>query len=107
MFGIPDLVPALVHFLTHVQIDGSKATFTVGSQQPVSTSNTPLLFQKIEVWPGLCIQMKDIHNPHIIHPPETLCAWSPSRAWPLGHCDNILINVDLGKEWPHSSISGK
>jgi hypothetical protein len=106
-FSIPDLVPALVHFLTGVRIDGSTATFTVGGRRPVSTGNTPLPFQKIEVWPGLRIQMKDIHNPRIVHPPLTLCASPPSKAWPLGRYDNVLVNIDPGKEWPHSSISGR
>ena len=98
-------MPALAHFMIRIT-DGSRAVYTVGGRRPAATTNTPLPFQKIEVWPGLRIQMKDFHNPSIVHPPQTLCAWPPSADWPVGRFDNALVNVDPEKEWPFSKISG-
>jgi|SRR6266850_3704757 len=106
MFNIPNLIPALAHFVTRV-IDRSQAVYTIGGQQPAATSNTLPPSQKIEVWPGFHVQMKDFHNPCIIHPPQMLCAWPPSADWPLGHFDAVLINVDPEKVWPYSKISGR
>ena len=107
MFNIPDLMPALAHFMVRV-IDGGRVVYTVGGRRPAATSNTPPLpSQKIEVWPGLRVQMKDFHDPCIIHPPQTLCAWPSSTDWPLGRFDAVLINIDPEKIWPYSKISGR
>ena len=105
MFHIPDLTPALAHFLMRAA-GGDRSLYTVGGRRPPAASATSLPFQKLEVWQGLRIQSKDYHNPRIVHPPQTLCASPPSEEWPLGRFDTALVNIDPDKEWPQSKITG-
>jgi hypothetical protein len=106
-FHILDLVPSLAHFLMHVT-KGDRSLYKVGGCRPLAAraGTTSLPFQKLEVWQGLCIQSKDYHDPHIIHPPQTLCASPLTKEWPLGRFDTALINIDPDKEWPQSKITG-
>ena len=104
MFCIPDLKPLLAHFIARAT--DSRSLYTVEGRRPPAAGTTPLPFQKLKVWHGLRIQMKDYHDPHIVHPPQTLCASPPTQKWPLGRFDNVLVNIDPDKEWPQSKMTG-
>ena len=104
IFGIPDLAPSLARFLS-CAAEGNRSIYTVGGRRP-PTSGTNLPFQKLEVWSGLRIQLKDYHNPCIVSPPQTLCARPPCKEWPTGRFDAVLVNTDPDFEWPSSRISG-
>ena len=103
-FRIPDLIPSLAHFLSRAA-DGNRSLHTIGGRRP-PTGVICLPFEKLEVWQGLRIQMKDHHNPRTVHPPQTICAIPPSEKWPLGRFDAVLVNTDPDKEWPHSKMTG-
>ena len=103
-FGIPDLAPSLAHFLS-CAAEGSRSLYTLGGRRPPASS-TNLPFQKLEVWSGLRIQLKDYHNPSIVGPPQTLCARPPCEEWPSGRFDAVIVNTDPDFEWPFSKISG-
>jgi hypothetical protein len=104
-FCIPDLTPSLAHFLSRVA-EGDRSLYSVGGRRAPAASAPSLPFQKLDVWQGLRIQMKDYHNTHTIHPPQTLCASPPTGKWPYGRFDTVLINTDPDKEWPQSKMSG-
>jgi len=72
-FHIPNLAPSLAHFLL-CTAEGDRSLYTVGGHQLPVASATSLPFQKLEVWQGLHVQLKDYHDPCIIHPPpDPLC----------------------------------
>jgi len=104
MFGIPDLAPSLARFLS-CATEGNRSLYTIGGRRP-PTNGTKLPFQKLEVWSGLRIQLKDYHNPRIVGPPQTLCAWPPCEERPSGRFDAVLVNTDPDFQWPFSKISG-
>ncbi len=104
-FCIPDLAPSLAHFLSRAA-EGGRSLYTVGGHRSPAPGTTSLPFQKLEVWQGLRIQLKDYHDPRIVHPPQALCASPPTEKWPLGRFDAVLINIDPDKEWPQSKMTG-
>lgn len=104
-FRIPDLAPSLAHFLLRAA-EGDRSLYTVGGRRPPAASTTSIPFQKLEVWQGFRIQLKDYHDPCIVHPPQTLCASPPTEEWPLGRFDTALINIDPDEEWPQSKMLG-
>jgi hypothetical protein len=71
-----------------------------------TASHLSLPFERLDVWSGLHLQIKDYHDPGKVHPPQTQCAWPPSQLWPLGHYDTVLININPDKEWPYSKMLG-
>src|SRR6266403_19830 len=105
MFCLPDLAPSLAHFLL-CATEGGRSLYTVGGWWPSAAGTTSLPFQKLDVWQGLRIQLKDYHDPCIVHPPQTLSASPPTGNWPLGHFDTVLINIDPDEEWPQSKMTG-
>jgi len=105
MFGIPDLAPSLARFLS-CAAEGNGSIYTIGGRRRPTASSTNLPFQRLEVWSGLRIQLKDYHNPSIVHPPQTLCVRPPCKEWPSGRFDAVLVNTDPDFEWPSSKISG-
>jgi hypothetical protein len=105
MFGIPDLTPSLAHFLSRVA-SGTRSLYMVGGRRPPMAGPLSLPFEKLDVWSGLRLQMKDYHDPRKVHPPQTQCAWPPSELWPLGCYDTVLINTDPDEKWPYSKMSG-
>ena len=104
MIGISDLAPSLAHFLS-CATKGNRSLYTVGGHRP-PTSSTNLPFQKLEVWSGLHIQLKDYHNPCVVGPPQTLCARPLCKEWPSGRFDAVLVNTNPDFKWPSSKISG-
>ena len=104
-FRIPDLASSIAHFLSRIA-SGTRSLFMVGGRRPPTANASSLPFEKLDVWAGLRLQVKDYHNPRIAQPPQTLCAWPPSESWPSGRFDAVIINTDSDKEWPHSKMSG-
>ena len=104
-FCIPDLAPSLAHFLSRAA-EGDRSLYTVGGRRPPAASTASLPFEQLEVWQGLHIQLRDYHDPRIVHPPQTLCASPTTAEWPLGRFDTVLINIDPDKEWLQSKMTG-
>ena len=104
-FGIPDLAPSLAHFHSRV-VDGNRSVYMVGGRRHPVASTTSLPFQKLEVWQGLRIQMRDYHNLYIVQPPQTICALPPTGKWCHGRFDPVFINIKPDKKWPESKMSG-
>jgi hypothetical protein len=104
MFGITDLEPSLARFLS-CATKGDGSLYTIGGRRPPASS-TNLPFQKLEVWSGLRIQLKDYHNPSIAGTPQTLCARPPCKEWPFGRFDAVIANTDPDFKWPSSKMSG-
>jgi Plavaka transposase len=105
MFCIPDLAPSLAHLLSRVA-SRSLSLYAVGGRRLPTAVPLSLPFEKLDVWHGMRLQMKDYHNPRVVQAPQALCAWPPSELWPSGRFDAALINTDPDKKWPYSKMSG-
>lgn len=104
MFNLPDLRPALADFLKRYQ---SQANILSLGGRRASPPNAPLPFDELLVWSKFRIQLKAYHRPHQNLPPRTVIASPPSKDWPLGQYDTVLVNTDLAQQWPQSGIDGK
>ncbi|KAF9527842.1 hypothetical protein CPB83DRAFT_869722 [Crepidotus variabilis] len=103
LFNLPDLRPALVDYLNRLQPDGYVKN--IGGRR-LARPESELPFTHIEVWKKLCLQTKAYHFPHGLLSPVTVHAEPPSSAWPQGHVDSVILNLDPLKKWPISGIQG-
>lgn len=101
-FNRPDLCGALADFLDQVN---NRQPLKIGGRRAADT-NSPLLFDHLQVWTKVQLQNRSYHTPHHILPPQTINALPPSEAWTSGCCDVVLINTDNNKVWPHSGLEG-
>ena len=101
-FNLPDLSGALADFLDRVN---NGQPLKIGGRRSADT-NTPLPFDHLQVWTKVQLQNRSYHTPHHILPPQTINALAPPEAWASGRCDDVLINTDNNKIWPHSGLEG-
>lgn len=103
MFHLPDLHRAIVDYLNM----GDHANPTAGGRR-VATSESPMPFgvKALEVWTKLRLQNYAYYPPHDALPAHTVNILPPSRVWPVGRADTVLINTDQGKIWPNSGLDG-
>ena len=104
MFQLPDLRPALADYLQRLKTHES--SLSVGGRR-IATPGSQLPFDKLQVWPRIRIQTKAIHHPNNILPPQTLNVCPPSKEWPHGRYDAVLVNIDHNFTWPKSRLNGK
>jgi hypothetical protein len=105
MFGLPDLRLALTGFFYRLTKQ-QDFTMTIGSRRTVPAGYT-LPFTKLQVWSWVRIQCRAYHPPHNVLPPETLNAYPPSKEWPTGRYDSVVVHTDLDYSWPSNGLKGK
>jgi len=102
-FNLPDLSPALHHFLQRLD-QGGDTLLSIGSRcSPVSD---PIPFNQVAIWPNLVLQVKEYHHCDNVLMPEKLHASPPTEEWPVGRCDVAFANTDAHSQWPQSGLSG-
>ena len=104
-FNIPDLAPALAHYLWQMEKQDN-SVYTIGGCHLANTDSS-LPFHKLEIWSFLQIQLKDYFHPDIVLSPQKLHASLLSNDWPLGRYDVVLANTDPTMVWPQSRILGE
>ena len=62
---------------------------------------------RLRLWTKVRLQGKTYHLPHNLLPPYTILAEPPSDAWPHGHFDTVIVNMDEEKQWPYSGLDGE
>ena len=103
-FKLPDLIPALSHFLQRLEW-GGEALRLIGGRCQLTRGALP--FQKLRVWNSVLLQQKDYHRQDIVQPAQKLNALPPSKDWPHGRCDVAFAKTDSKQKWPCSGLSGK
>jgi hypothetical protein len=106
-FDLPDLRPALAEYLRRTSSnDIDLASVPIGGRRSASSGcNLPI--DSIQVWTTMRIQLKQYHRPSNAAQPHTLLASPPSKEWPVGRYDTVLVNTDPSKKWPYSGLEGK
>jgi hypothetical protein len=103
-FGLPDLRPALADYVQRLKI-GSHFTHKIGGRR--TAGPTALLpFKEVQVWYGVRMQMPVVDNPSLVMPPETVHTCPPSKGWPCGRYDTVLISNNPDVRWPGCGITG-
>ncbi|OJA12992.1 hypothetical protein AZE42_13168 [Rhizopogon vesiculosus] len=49
------------------------------------------------------MQLKSYYEQRL-EPSQAVLAQPPSEAWPCGHYDAVIMNVDPTFKWPHSHL---
>ena len=106
IFGIPDLRPALADYIYRVTHGEDPSRLPLGGRR-TARANCPLPFDSILVWDKMRIQLKTYHRPNEVAEPRTLMVSPPSKDWPTGQYDNVLISNDPDQHWPKSGIDGE
>jgi hypothetical protein len=104
MFQLPDLRPALADYLQRAK--GRHVPDLVIGGRRSAVAGCTLPFEKLQTWSRIRIQTKSFHLPHGITPPQTLNACPPSKEWPHGRYDKVLVNTDRQFLWPQSGLNG-
>ena len=106
-FDLPDLRPALAEYLRRISSNGiDLASVPIGGRRSASSGcNLPIDY--IQVWTTMRIQLKQYHRPSDTAQPHTLLASPPSKEWPVGRYDTVVVNTDPSKKWPYSGLEGK
>ncbi|KAG6907019.1 hypothetical protein DXG01_010888 [Tephrocybe rancida] len=105
-YGIPDLRDAISDYLTHCGWISSIGSHRAPANPNLTGGEKTPLVTHLNVWTRVRIQQKAYHYPHNNLPPETVNVIPPSKDWPLGCYDAVLVNTDSSKEWPSSGIQG-
>ncbi|KAJ3491611.1 hypothetical protein NLJ89_g11320 [Agrocybe chaxingu] len=101
-FGLPDLRPAIADYITRLSSNSGALishAATVGGRC-LAKAGCSLPFTHLEVWKKVRLQTTTHHYPHHILPSIAVNASPPSDAWPHGHFDQAIFNVDAEQEWP-------
>ncbi|KAF9455600.1 hypothetical protein BDZ94DRAFT_1362207, partial [Collybia nuda] len=103
-FNLPDLSGALADYISLGNTTGD-----VVSGRRVANQDSPQLsiIKALEVWTKVRIQNYAYHPPHDVLPAQTVNASPPSRDWPAGRSDAVIINTDPTKVWPLSGFEGR
>jgi len=88
-FKIPDLRPALADYVRRAR-DIHSTTFKLG-QRRASPLDADLPFTHLEVWYSVRMQMQTTDATDITTP-QRVCALPPSKEWPLGRYDTVLLS---------------
>ena len=88
-FKIPDLRPALADYVRRAR-ELYSTTFKLG-QRRVSPLDANLPFTHIEVWHSVRMQMQTTDATDITTP-QRVCASPPSKEWPFGRYDTVLLS---------------
>jgi hypothetical protein len=102
-FHLPNLRAALADYLQQVLERGTHVEL-IGGHRVATSYQLP--FDWLEIWTSVQIQTTAYHDPSTVTPPMTVDALPPSKQWPLGKCDTVLVNTDPDKRWPHSGMTG-
>ena len=112
-FTLPDLRPAIADFINYVRkidnvrdSEGNTYVTHVGGHR-WARQDVQIPVTHLEVWTKLRLQTTAYHHPHNILPADTVNAGPPSLEFPHGHFDPVIVNIDQGRSWPESGISGK
>jgi hypothetical protein len=101
-FNLPDLRGTLTDFLDHVS---NEQPLKIGSRR-AANADSPLPFDRLQVWTKVQVQNQSYHAPHSILPPQTINTLPLSGVWTSGRSDVVLINTDNNKVWPQSGLEG-
>jgi hypothetical protein len=101
-FNLPDLHGALADYINHGPTGG---IYAIGGRR-TADHTTVLPSDTIEAWNKVQVQNRAYHAPHDIYPAQTINASPPSKAWPLGRADAVLLNMDSTSVWPQSGTKG-
>ena len=88
-FKIPDLRPALADYVRRA-CDLRSTTFKLG-QRRTSPLDANLPFTHLNVWYSIRMQMKTTDAVDITTP-QRVCASPPSKEWPFGRYDTVLLS---------------
>lgn len=109
IFSIEDFGPAISDFINRLRNTGgdkdSGHISIVGGRRLAPRSRV-LSVQFAEVWTKMRLQTKSYHYPHTNLPASTIHASPPSKEWPNGRFDPVIVNIDASKKWPQSGLSG-
>ncbi|KAF8834985.1 hypothetical protein BDN67DRAFT_913818 [Paxillus ammoniavirescens] len=64
------------------------------------------LFDHVQVWYKVHLQLVSFHDLKIILPLQTVNAMPPDKQWPHGRHDTILVCTDQDQQWPKSGLEG-
>jgi hypothetical protein len=111
-FGVNDFGPAITDFICRLrnrpdEDRDSGHISLVGGRRIAAAGIRSLSVQHVEVWSKMRLQTKAYHYPHVILPASTINAAPPSKEWPNGRFDPVVVNVDASKRWPQSGLSGE
>ena len=102
-FNLPDLCPALTEDLWRISsTDVDLTSILIGGHHSAS-SGYNLLFDSIQVWTTMWIQLKEYHWQSNTTQLHTLLASAPLKEWPAGRYDTVLANTDPSKKRPFTS----
>jgi hypothetical protein len=102
-FDLPDLREALTEFLH--RLDQGVSVHPVGGRR-VGGAWGALPFEKLNVWGKVRIQSTSFFNRDTVLPPQTAIALPPTKEWPGGRCDPILVCTECAMHWPWSGLQG-
>lgn len=103
-FNLPDLSGAFTGFISFGSTTGDSA-----NGQQVANQGSPQLdiVKALEIWTKVQIQNYVYHALHKVLPAQTVNASPPSREWPAGCSNAVIINSNSVKVWPHSGLEGR
>ncbi|KAH7905390.1 hypothetical protein BJ138DRAFT_1138293 [Hygrophoropsis aurantiaca] len=101
-FNLPDLRPALADFLARSQ---NNIVHSVGGRRQAG-AGCSLPFERVQVWCKVRIQLRNFHCPDVVECAQTVNAFPPSKKWPSGQYDSVIVNSDPDATWPTSGLDG-
>ncbi|KAG1856780.1 hypothetical protein F4604DRAFT_1931785 [Suillus subluteus] len=101
-FLLPDLCPAISDYLDHIEANND---FPISGRRRAHPG-CPLPFECIQTWCKMRIQSKNFHDANRLEPSQAILAEPPSKNWPYGQYDSVLINTDKISKWPKCGLEG-
>ncbi|KAA1478105.1 hypothetical protein DENSPDRAFT_921132 [Dentipellis sp. KUC8613] len=105
LFSLPDLVPALQHYVHHCQ-NPDLFVPVIGGRRRNAQAQRQLPFTCIEIWPCVRIQTRSPYSSTGVVEPQNIQAQPPSPSWPYGRRDTVLVITDPTIPWPMRGIDG-
>lgn len=102
LYGIPDLRPAIWHFLQRVH---HRADHPVSGIRPQELQY-PLPSDCLQIWYKLRVQQPLYHDDKRLDAPQTLRAVPPSNDRPHGLYDTVITSPGAESDWPQRGIQG-
>ena len=91
-YRLPGLCPTLADFIHHYAPSNSVPYLIGGWCSTVAHPDVGSL--RIQIWTGVCLQLKSFHNLDEVMPSKLVNARPPCDDWPLGLYNGIIVNND-------------
>jgi hypothetical protein len=102
-FNLPDLRPALADYVQRVKTN-THFRHKIGGRR-IAAASALLPFTEIQIWYSVRMQVPAVDASQMM-PPEMVHAAPPSKEWPSGRYDSVLLVDDPTVSWPGCGITG-